>query len=350
MQLAALPTLPTATRWSVAVSARPAWSPAIGGEQVFVVLQSGIVAAHRLSDGGETWHVELRAEQAVVVEGSNVLVTARDAVHALDAASGSVAWVAPTGKLTAPLLAQNGWLIAASQGGQLSAFRTDDGTKLWSRDLGAQSVRPTIEGNTLYAPLDDGHVHAIDLQTGNDRWTRHLPGAPSEVLALSDRIYVGSADRFFYCYDAATGELEWMPRLGAVLRGRPAVEDDRVIVTSIDNMVRGYDRNSGALRWHRSVPFRPAAPTVIGSWVVVPGTSAELQVFEVATGKSGTAIKLESTLAMPPAFGTSAGAPVMAAFTGGLNDQWKLVLTGPPAPPPSAPLESWPPAVLPLRE
>jgi hypothetical protein len=42
---------------------------------------------------------------------------------------------------------------------------------------------------------------------------------------------------------------------------------------------------------------------------------------------------------MPPAFGRSGGAVVMSVFTGNLKDQWKLVLTGPPAPAPATPRE-----------
>ena len=298
-----------------------------------MALQSGIVAAHRVSDGVETWHVELRAEQALAVEGSRVFVAAGDAIHALDAATGSVAWVAPTGPVTAPLLAQDGWLMVASEKGLL-AFRAEDGQNIWSRAIGSQRVRASIEGDTLYAPLDDGHLLALDLQTGNERWNRsHLRGAPSEVLAFPDRLYVGSADKLFYCLDAADGELEWKHRPGAVLRGRPAAEGTRIFVTSIDNVLRAYDRTSGALLWHRPVPFRPSAPAVIGTSVLVPGNSAEVQAFEVSTGKPAGQIKLEQSLVMPPAFGLQEGVPVMAAFTGNINGEWKLVLTVPPAPP-----------------
>jgi outer membrane protein assembly factor BamB len=334
LAVAVLPTLPTTVKWSVAVSA-PTDSPAIGGDQIFVSLQSGMVAAHRVSDGGEVWHVELRADHPVVLDGARVFVAAAEAVHVLDAATGGVAWVAPAGAVTAPLLAQDGWLIVASQSGALSAYRAADGQKMWSRDLGAQHTRPSIEGDTLYVPLDDGHLYALDLQSGADRWTRHLPGAPSEVLAFSDRVYVGAAKQF-YCLDAGDGENEWYSRIGALLRGRPAAEGTRIFVTSIDNMLRAYDRNSGALVWHQSVPFRPFAPVVIDSAVVVPGNSADLLAFDVATGRAAGQIKLPETLVMRPAFGASGGSPVMAAFTGSLNSAWKLVLTvpAPPAAPP----------------
>jgi outer membrane protein assembly factor BamB len=346
LSVAELPTLPTAVKWSVAVSA-PTDSPVMSGDQIFVSLQSGVVAAHRASDGGETWHVELRADQPLAFEGTRVFVSANEAVHALEGATGAVAWVAPTGGVTAPLLAQDGWLIAASKGGGLAAYRAADGQKMWARELGAQHTRPSIEGNTLYVPLDDGHLHALDLQSGADRWTIHLPGAPSEVLAFSDRIYVGAAKQF-YCIDAADGAYEWAQRLGALLRGRPAAEGTRIFVTSIDNMVRAYDRNSGALLWHRSVPFRPAAPVVVATAVVVPGNSADLLAFDVATGRPAGQIKLPDTLVMRPAFAASNGAPVMTAFTGSIKSEWKLVLTAPA--PPAAPPESSLPGALPPRE
>jgi hypothetical protein len=72
----------------------------------------------------------------------------------------------------------------------------------------------------------------------------------------------------------------------------------------------------------------------------VSGNSAELHVFEAATGKPAGQIKLEQSLVMAPGFGTSDGAPVMAALIGSINEEWKLVLMAPPAPPPpSVPLE-----------
>ena len=338
MSMAQLQTLPSVVRWTVAISAGPAAPPVIAAEHVFVVLQSGIVAAHRMSDGVEAWHVELRTDQPVAVEGSRVFVAAGEMIHALDAASGSVLWRTPSGAVTAPLVAQDGWLLVASAN-TLTALRSEDGTKVWSRDTGPQRLRATIEGDNLYVPLDDGRLLALDLKTGADRWKRHFAGAVSEVLAFSDRIYFGSADKVFYCFHADDGEWDWHRRVGAVPRGRPAAAGSHLFVTSIDNTLRAYDRNSGALLWHPSVPFRPAAPVVVGSAVVVPGYAAEILAFDAATGHPAGQIKLQESLVMPPAFGPSGAAVVMAAFTGSITSQWKLVLTAPPVAPPSIPLE-----------
>ena len=331
--------LPSAVRWTIPISASPVAAPAIGKDLVFVVLQSGAVEAHRVADGSTAWKVELRSEFPVALDGDHVYVAAGEAVHALKATDGSEEWLAPSGDVTAPLLAHAGWLIAATAK-SLTALRATDGTKVWSREIGNQRVIPSIEGDTLYVPLEDGRLVALDLQTGADKWVRHLTGPLSEVLALPERVYVRSADKHLYCYRASDGERDWRFLFGALVRGRPAADDKRIYVTSMDNTVRAYRRSNGELLWHPAVPFRPTTgPELIESTVIVSGSAPELRAFDAATGRAVGEIKLEEPLAMPPAFGRSGDAVVMAAFTGTLTSQWKLVLTGPPVPAPATPRE-----------
>ena len=130
--------LPAEVRWSVAVSVRPAAPPAVGGDRILLPLQSGVVVAYRANDGGEAWRVDLRADQPIAVEGDRVFVASGEAIHALALENAEVLWRAPTGTLTAPLLAQDGWIIAASAAG-LAAFRSTDGVKIWQRETGVQT-------------------------------------------------------------------------------------------------------------------------------------------------------------------------------------------------------------------
>jgi len=335
----AVPTLPSAVRWTVPISASPVAPPVIAKDQVFVVLQSGIVEAHRVSDGTTAWKVELRSEFAAAVDGDQVYIAAGDAVHALKATDGSELWLAPSGSVTAPVLAHSGWVIAATEK-TLTAYRAADGTKVWSREIGEQRVVASIEADNLYVPLEDGRLVALDLRTGADRWIRHLTGPLSEVLALPEHVYVRSGDKHLYCFRASDGERDWRFLSGAVVRGRPAADDKRIYVTSMDNTVRAYRRSNGELLWHPAVPFRPTSgPELIESAVIVSGNAPELRAFDVSTGRPAGEIKLDEALAMPPAFGRSADAVVMSAFTGSLTSQWKLVLTAPPVPAPEAPRE-----------
>jgi hypothetical protein len=331
--------LPSAVRWSVPISASPVAPPVFDKDRILVVLQSGAVEAHRVADGTVAWKVELRSEFPAAADGDRVYVAAGEAIHALKATDGTEEWLAPSGSVTAPLVAHAGWVIAATEKA-LTAYRAADGTKVWSRAIGLQRESATIEADNLYVPLEDGRLIALSLQDGADKWVRHLTGPLSEVLALPDRVYVRSADKHLYCYRASDGERDWRFLSGAVVRGRPAADDKRIYVTSMDNTVRAYRRSNGELLWHPAVPFRPTAgPEVIDSVVIVSGSAPELRAFDASTGKPVGQITLEEPLAMPPAFGRSGGALVMSAFTGSLNGQWKLVLTGPPAPAPATPRE-----------
>lgn len=346
-------TLPTEVRWSVPVGARPAFSPVLAGPLVFLPLQSGAVAAHRVSDGSEAWRTGLRTDQALAVDAGRVFVASGEAIHALSADAAAVLWRAPTGTLTAPMLAKDGWLMAVS-GNSLSAFRSADGSKVWSRDVGAPAARPTIEGDILYAPLADGRLVAMDLGTGATRWERRLatsggPGgtAISEVLAFPDRVFAGAGDGRFYCLDAADGTLVWRFRIGAVLRGRPVSDGTRVYVTAMDNVVRAFDRLSGALLWHPGLPFRPGGPVLVDGAVLVPGTASEIRAFDPAGRPAGT-ITLEASLVVPPAFDQTPGGTVAALVTGSLTGEWKLVLMEQARGVPVAPLTVMPGTVVPV--
>lgn len=314
----------------MAVPARPAAPPVIAGTVIVLALQSGTVAAHRVSDGSEAWHVELSADQPVAAEADRVFVAAGEMIHALAADSGSVVWRTPAGTLTAPLLVHQGWIVAATANA-LTAYRAADGSKVWSRESGEQRDRAAIEGDNLYVPLRDGRLLALDLRTGTERWVHPFADAPGEILAFADRIYVGVADKYFYCLSADKGKTSWRQRTGAALLGHPAGDQSRVFVAGLDNMARAFDRRTGALLWHPGVPYRPTTgPVVIGASVVVPGTEAEYRALDAAAGRERGRIKLDERPAVPPAFGESTDGIVMAAVTGSLAGLWKLVLSGPP--------------------
>jgi outer membrane protein assembly factor BamB len=338
--LPATHTLPTSVRWTVAISASPAAPPVIDGDQILIVLQSGVVSARKMTDGTPAWETSLRSDRAVAVEGGKVFVATSEQIVALNAADGVKVWTADTPALTAPLVVQGDWVIAETEGA-LTAFRSADGSHVWRRDLLGTDVRPTIEGDNLYVPLHNGRLLALDLRTGAERWGKNFVGPLSEVLALPDRIFFGTDDKWFYCLRAADGEREWQRvRLGSFVRGRPIADEHHIYVASMDNTLRAFRRENGALVWHPSVPFRPTTgPVLIDSMVVVAGNAAELRAFDATNGRPAGEIKLEEPLVMPPAFVKSADGMLMSAFTGTLNGQWKLVLSGAPVPAPEAPRE-----------
>lgn len=324
--------LPYEVKWSVALSAPPAAPPAIAGDQIYVALQSGVVAAHRTSDGTEAWRRDIRTDAPLATDAGRVFIASGEAIYALNA-DGSPAWHAEAGALTAPMLAHDGWVVAAAKD-QLSALRATDGSIVWRRPIGVTRERPSIEGGNLFVPLEDGRVLALDLATGKQKWERQLHGAPTEVLPFADRVFVGSADKHLYCLDTDDGEVAWRQQIGAALRGKPAAHETRVYVVALDNLLRAFDRGNGALRWSpRGLPFRPTAgPVVLGRTVAVAGTTNEIRAFDAATGQPSGQLALPESLATLPAYDQSAEAVRIAAVTGSLNQQWTLSLAIPALP------------------
>ena len=344
-----VPELPTETRWAMPLPAAPVGPAAVADGQVLVALQSGLVVAHGIADGVERWRGELAAGQPLATLEEKVFVAAGAAVHALRAPDGSLAWRSPTGTIDAPLLAQDGWIIAVS-GGRVMALRATDGTVVWQREIGETLVQPSIEGDFLYLPRADGRVQSLVLATGADRWMRRLGGPPTEVLALADRVFVGSSDRHLYALDARDGSITWRFRVGAALRGRPAAAGALVLAAALDNLVRAFDRHSGARTWDAAVPYRPiAGPLVSAGSIVVPGPTRELPSFDTARGTRGTVLKLPAILAAPVTAATVDGGPALVALTGDASVGWTVSLLRTPFGLRVAPLTSLPGTIVPIQ-
>ena len=324
------PVPPSSTWWSVPLPAAPAAAPVIAGERVYVAHLPGIVVAHDLSQGREAWRVQLLPEQPIAADGEFVFVGSGEAVHALSASTGSAAWRRPVGTLTAPLLAKDGWLIAATAQ-RLSALRAADGTPVWTHASGTQQERAAISGDTLFVPLADGHIEARDLTTGQPKWRRRIGGAPGEPLVAADRLYVGAGDRVLYCLDALSGEIRWRYRVGATVRGRPTTDGRNIYFAALDNVIRALDLRRGWLRWKAGLPFRPLGePIAAGASVIVAGRENDIRVLAAETGATLTTLPFEQKLAIAPAVAALADRVVVAAVTGGLEESWRLAVAGLP--------------------
>jgi outer membrane protein assembly factor BamB len=324
-----LPKLPAGIRWTIDLSAPPSAPPVIGGDRVFVASLPGQVTAYSLSDKQELWQQPLAPEQPVAPDGDRVFIAAGEAVHALNAVDGALLWRQPTGTLTAPLLAKDGWVIAASTS-KLYALRATDGEVIWSVDHTLQRQRAAISGDYLFLPLASGAVRAVDLSSGATRWDWRVAGAPAEPLVVGDRLYVGTTDKYFYSVNIKTGETDWKWSVGAEVRSKAASDGERVFYLGLDNLLRAISRGPGRHRWQRGVPFRPIeGPVVVGRTIVLAGSSPDVMLLNVQTGDPVGKISFPDRLDLAPAIGTLQDGIVVAGFTGALTATWKMWLASP---------------------
>lgn len=294
--------LPVVSRWTATLPAPAAAPPAAAGDRLFAALFDGRIAAISLVDGSELWQVE-RAAVGELAAGADLLhAPTPEGLLALDAETGEVRWEATLeAPVSAPLLWNAGWLIAALENHDLLALNAASGGTVWRQTVGGGvSARPTIAGDRLYVPLDSGHVTVLELLTGAAIWERRLGGAPQEILVAGD-LFVGASDNHFYRLSRRDGALRWRWRTGGDVVGLPAVDEDRVYFSSLDNTLWALARSHGGQRWRELLPARPTAgPRLAEDLVMQGGLSQELLLRGPADGVVYHRLQVSAELAYAP--------------------------------------------------
>jgi outer membrane protein assembly factor BamB len=293
---------PLRTVWTLTLTSSLAAPPAFNGSRAYLPIEGDRLGAYDLDTGEELWMITVRTQSKPAAGEGLVFIAEPEALAALRETDGSEAWRVPiTERLAAPLVWDNGWLIAATASGAFLALRGLDGHLVWRRDLGVPvSAPPVLAGDRVYAPARDGRIIALRVDTGEPLWERRLGGTPTEMLALDDRLYVGSEDNFFYCLMARNGQIDWRWRTGGDIVGAAVVDDRRVYFGSFDNILRALDRRSGAQRWKRPLPLRPfTGPLMAGATVIVSGVAPPLRAYLTKDGAPAGEVAVEGELAAP---------------------------------------------------
>ncbi len=321
--------LPLEELWATALAASPVTAPVHDAAHVFVALLDGQLTAVNLDDGAVVWeNMQAGVRQLAVGEldpsveglgGGLLYVASRDELRGLEKSTGRVRWSkridAP---LSAPLVWNNGWLIAALDTQTLLGLRAETGETLWSQTMGGGiHVSPAMALDRMYVSLDTGDVVALSLMTGATMWEQHLDGTPNQILPLDD-LFVGATDNFFYRLSGVDGEIKWRKGTGGDIIGLPAVDERRVYFCSLDNMLYALNRSSGVEQWREPLVARPTAgPSHVGDLLVLGGRSQDIRFFDPEKGVPFGGIAAPSELFSPPLHLTaSAAGPLLVTITG----------------------------------
>ena len=320
--------------WTLPVEAPFAAPPASDDRRVYVPLQTGQLAAFEPGNTDAVWSVELAVDGAPLAADGRIYAPAAGAIHALDAATGAVVWRLPAGPLAAPLAHRAGWLIVALADGGLQAVRASDGVVVWAQAMGAPlAAPPSIDGDLLAAALADGRVALVDMTTGKARWERTLGSRASAVTLSADRIFAGTDDGYFWSIKTRDGDLDWRWRLGARLVGAAAADPERVYIVALDNVVRGFSRGSGHIRWTYPLATRPlGGPMLVEGLLVVtsgdvgaPGLTYINSVTGAAGGKTLALANVDETARVQYQAAVAAGvSPFAVIATATVSGDWQL--------------------------
>jgi outer membrane protein assembly factor BamB len=328
------PKLPLAQWWSVALDGKVSAGPVSNGARIYLAYASGALVALDPADGHELWRQKRDVAQPMAVEGDFLFIASGEAIEALRGATGTTAWSLPHVKIVAPLVAQASWVIATTDT-EVIAIHSVTGEIAWRHTAGGVKLAPALDNGRVFTGAEDGRVLALDITNGSALWDQFLPGGITAIAARHDRVYAGSGEKLLYCLLALKkGKTEWVWRLDGLAQGHVAVDDDRVYVAALDNLVRAMDRQNGNQRWVSPLKQRTTFGVYASGHVLfmpAPGASEVQMFWDRSGGRSTNSLVLpgDTPPGLPPAVIDSPDGPIVYAATGGLTNEWSLTKFAP---------------------
>lgn len=311
-------------RWTMDDAGWPAYHDGV----VYAVKHdTRYVVAVDAADASERWTADLDVQPlpSPVVADGTLYVGDRDALHALDAATGDARWTfsVENGDFVHPALAYGevGGSSATVAGvvpvwsvenGTLLGVSAADGTEQWRVERVPESNSPPVaRHDDALVVASETHLTAYDAATGAERWRVETSGVGWPRVA-GDAVYLSGVDAI-HAVDAVTGARRWRSRLDSE---RPVhlgeVADGTVSISSWDGWVAALDAADGALGWRHRHGGEPAWFPAVADGTVYLGT------------RDGRAMALSE----PDSPGSPLRRLTPSALAGGLGVAGALAATG----------------------
>jgi outer membrane protein assembly factor BamB len=224
------------------------------------------VSVDDLSDPSQSWTTMVGNDEFVrspAVAGDRVIFTEGGSTYAFtrsrptecggDPVVCQPIWVQGFGGHGSPVISDDGQTVyVASSQGQVRAFDTEDGSVLWTTDVGAPLFASvTVGDGWLYVASTDGRVYAIELGTcGTGTCTVAWAGATGsrvvkQAALAGGVLYVAAQDGTIHAF-AATGCGSilclpvWETATGSAITGGPTVALGRLLVGTEDGRLIAY--------------------------------------------------------------------------------------------------------------
>lgn len=169
-------------------------------------------------------------------------------------------------RIVAPPIVADGMIYAMDAETEVSAFRVDNGARVWSVDLtpddeddGHINGGLAFEGGRVFVTTGFAQVVALDAKTGKEIWRRSLDG-PMRVAPTvrGGRVFAITLENKLYALNAATGETLWnyagTAEIATLLGGAsPAVDEDIVVAPFSSGDLVALRVETGRVLWTDSL-------------------------------------------------------------------------------------------------
>jgi len=285
--------------------------PVIYGEDIFQLVDTGVLTAVDKRDGHEVWArsigqlsastpaVTANTLYATVLNNGNTSEPGR--IVAVNSANGAIRWSRPlpSASESSPLV-DGGRVFFGSQDGTVYALDDRTGKTIWTyHAAGAVKASPTLSNGILYFGDYSGQVQAVSEATGQRIWRSGSEGAVlgsgtfySTAAVMYGRVYLGNTDGRIYAYDAAAGKLDWAVQTGNYVYASPAVTNapgigPTIYAGSYDGTFYALNADTGATAWKFNGNGRISGSATIIGTVVYFSDLGSKTIFglDITTGK-----------------------------------------------------------------
>jgi len=224
-------------------------------------------------------HNDECASGALAADGHFVIGSRAAEIVGLDADTGRLDWAT---KVSGGIDGQarfdrrTGLVLVGADDGAFHALDPASGTVAWThRGKGSVDQPPALDEDTVYVGSAADRLVALETKTGKVKWqydretpdgfTLHGYSAPRLV---DKHVLMGFADGFLASLDAATGEVTWAKSLASVseqfvdVDTTPMVAGDAVFAASYSGGFYALDRRDGTTRWRLPIEGASSAALI----------------------------------------------------------------------------------------
>ena len=192
---------------------------------------------------------------------------------------------------------------------ELTKFETKVPIKrLWKTNVGADAkflrvaLRPSGDGNRIYAASVNGNVVALDPENGKRIWRNKLDiGLSSGPGVGEGLVVVVSADGYVVALAAEDGKERWRTEISSESLAAPLVYEEYVVVQAVDNKLIALSAFDGSEHWsvEQSTPTLTmrgsTSPVQVGQAVVTGFDNGRIVAINLSSGD----VEWDSMLAPP---------------------------------------------------
>ncbi|WP_193216865.1 outer membrane protein assembly factor BamB [Psychrobacter sp. FME60] len=269
-----------------------------------------------------------------------IISTRGGQVMAFDSVTGAKRWQKQlSGSVLTPALITNNRVILSANDGFLHGLSLQTGQSVWqfATQVPAISVRgsaaPTLlDSKTALLATADGRLHAVTTDSGLPQWSRRVGvgTGSSEVERMSDvdgtpivdknQLFAISYSGQLLGIDLASRQVMFVNELASLKS--LAVNNQKVIGTSLEGKVVAYNRSNGEVLWEsEELAYRHLTnPVMIGNYIAVGDFDGMVHLFDPASGKIVSRVQTKGALSSLQVQGSR----LMTQSTSGQVAIWQL--------------------------